>query len=163
VHWQFSKNFTHMLWYFVLNLLFASTLIFLWNTPYNYAVLSCWTILYCKLTSLDPPKKSEMYNCWCYRLCGFLTVFRFEGGILLHWYEVSKNQAPRGRSLGRNPDKSLKSFPFAIHSHLYSFALRFLFLQTHATSYSFYRSVTLHCKGERMKNLVENHTPFPMA
>ncbi len=25
----------------------------------------------------------------------------------------------------------------AIHSHLYSFALRFLFLQTHATSYSF--------------------------
>jgi hypothetical protein len=24
----------------------------------------------------------------------------------------------------------------AIHSHLYSFALRFLFLQTHATSYS---------------------------
>ncbi len=28
-----------------------------------------------------------------------------------------------------------KLFLFAIHSHLYSFALRFLFLQAHATSY----------------------------
>jgi hypothetical protein len=32
--------------------------------------------------------------------------------------------------------------PIAVHSHLYSFALRSLFLQTHATSYSFYSSVT---------------------
>ncbi len=39
--------------------------------------------------------------------------------------------------LGRNLDKSLKSF----HSHLYSIALRFLFLQTPGTSYSFYSSV----------------------
>jgi hypothetical protein len=29
----------------------------------------------------------------------------------------------------------------AIHSHLYSFALRFLFLQNHATSYSFYNAL----------------------
>jgi hypothetical protein len=29
--------------------------------------------------------------------------------------------------------------------------LRFLFLQTHATSHSFYSSVTVHCKGERRK------------
>jgi hypothetical protein len=29
--------------------------------------------------------------------------------------------------------------------------LRFIFLQTHATSYSFYSSVTGHCKGERRK------------
>ncbi len=43
----------------------------------------------------------------------------------------------RGRILGRNPDKSLTSFLLAIHSHLYSFALRYLFLQTHTTSYSF--------------------------
>ncbi len=42
----------------------------------------------------------------------------------------------RGRILGRNPGKSLKSFP--PQSHLYSVALRFIFLQTHATSYSFY-------------------------
>jgi hypothetical protein len=36
-----------------------------------------------------------------------------------------------------------------IHSHLYSFALRFIFLQTHANSYSFYSSVAVHCKRER--------------
>jgi hypothetical protein len=32
----------------------------------------------------------------------------------------------------------LRVFLLAIHSHFYSFALRFLFLQTHATSNSFY-------------------------
>ncbi len=49
-----------------------------------------------------------------------------------------------GQILGRNPDKSLKSFLLGIHSHLYWFAVRFLFLQSHASSYSF-------CKGERRK------------
>ncbi len=34
--------------------------------------------------------------------------------------------------------KVLRVFLLAIHSHLYSFSLRFLFPQTHATSYSFY-------------------------
>ncbi len=33
--------------------------------------------------------------------------------------------------------KVLRVFFLVIHSHLYSFALRFLFLQTHATSYGF--------------------------
>jgi hypothetical protein len=35
----------------------------------------------------------------------------------------------------------------AIHSHLYSFALIFLFLQTQATSYSFYNVLlyTVYC------------------
>jgi hypothetical protein len=42
--------------------------------------------------------------------------------------------------------KSPKSFLLAIHSHLYSFGLRFLFLQSHETSYSFYSSVTIHSK-----------------
>jgi hypothetical protein len=37
----------------------------------------------------------------------------------------------------------LKGFLLDIHSHLYSFALRFIFLQTRATSYSFYRTVTV--------------------
>jgi hypothetical protein len=41
--------------------------------------------------------------------------------------------------------KVFRVFLLAIHSHRYSFALRFLFLQTHATSYSFYSLVTLHC------------------
>ncbi len=37
------------------------------------------------------------------------------------------------------------------HSHLYSFALRYLFIQTHKTSYSF-------CKGERRKT---DRKPYP--
>jgi hypothetical protein len=56
----------------------------------------------------------------------------------------------------------LRVFHLAIHSHLYSFALRFIYLQTHATSYSFHSSVTVHCKGEE-ENLIENHTPFSMV
>jgi hypothetical protein len=34
---------------------------------------------------------------------------------------------------------------------LFTVALGYLFLQTHATSYSFYSSATVHCKGERRK------------
>jgi hypothetical protein len=44
-----------------------------------------------------------------------------------------------GRILGRNPDRSLKSFP-----PCYSQLPLYLFLQTHATSYRF-------CKGKRRK------------
>ncbi len=48
--------------------------------------------------------------------------------------------------------KVLRVFLLAIQSHFYSFALSFLFLQTQATSYSFYRALLyVHCKGERMK------------
>ncbi len=54
--------------------------------------------------------------------------------------------------------KVLGVFLLAIHGHLHSFALRFLFLQTHATSYSFYSSVTIRCKGERRINW-EKTTP----
>ncbi len=39
--------------------------------------------------------------------------------------------------------KVLRVFLLAIHSHLYSFAFRFLLLQAHATSYNFYSSVTV--------------------
>ncbi len=46
-------------------------------------------------------------------------------------------------------DKVFRVFLLAIRSHLYSFALRFL--QTPATFYSFYSSVTIHWKGERRK------------
>ncbi len=52
--------------------------------------------------------------------------------------------------------KVLRVFLLTIHSHLYSFALRFIFLQTYATSYSFYSSV-------KEDNLIENHTPFPIV
>jgi hypothetical protein len=37
---------------------------------------------------------------------------------------------------GEIQTKVLRIFLHVIHSHLYSFALRFIFLQTHATSYS---------------------------
>jgi hypothetical protein len=43
----------------------------------------------------------------------------------------------------------LRVFLLAIHSHLYSFSLRFLFIQTHATSYSF-------CKREWCKTMRRN-------
>jgi hypothetical protein len=58
-----------------------------------------------------------------------------------------------------------KVFLLAIHSHFYSFALIFLFLQTHATSYSFYSSVfyTVKEKGGKPVRKVENHIPFPMV
>ncbi len=49
--------------------------------------------------------------------------------------------------LGGIQTKLLRFFLLAIHSHLYSFALRFPFVQTHATSYSFYSSVTVKEKG----------------
>jgi hypothetical protein len=56
-------------------------------------------------------------------------------------------------------NKVLRVFLLAIHSHHYSFALRFIFLQTPATSYSLYSSATVHCKVEWRKT-IENHTPF---
>ncbi len=49
--------------------------------------------------------------------------------------------------------KSLESFSFAIQIHLYRFALRVLFLQILATSYSFYSALLY----------TVNHTPFPMV
>ncbi len=57
-----------------------------------------------------------------------------------HYHEGLVQESVQSRILGRNPDKgpkSLKSFLLTIHSYLYSYALRFLFLQTHAASYSF--------------------------
>jgi hypothetical protein len=65
---------------------------------------------------------------------------------------------PRAKFLDEIQTKVLKVFLLAIHSHLYSFAVRFLFHQTHATSNSFYSSVTVQCKGERRENLIGNHT-----
>jgi hypothetical protein len=67
--------------------------------------------------------------------------------------------ATRGRILGLNPDKSLNSFAPAIHSHLYSFALRFLFLQTHAISYSLY-SLLYNVKEKGGK---PDRKPYPLS
>jgi hypothetical protein len=49
--------------------------------------------------------------------------------------------------------KVLRVFLLVIHGHLYSFALRFIFLPIRAISYSF-------CKGERRKTDRKPH-PLP--
>jgi hypothetical protein len=56
---------------------------------------------------------------------------------------VIEYTSSRGRILERNPDKSQRVFRLAIQSHVYIFALKIIFLQTHATSYGFY-SVLLY-------------------
>ncbi len=50
---------------------------------------------------------------------------------------------PEAEFLDEIKTKVWRIFLLAIHSHLFSFALRFLILQTHATSYDFYSSVVL--------------------
>jgi hypothetical protein len=56
--------------------------------------------------------------------------------------------------------KILKVFLLAIQSHLYSFALRFLFLQTHATSYSFYSALLNKVKEKGGK---PDRKPHPLS
>jgi hypothetical protein len=68
---------------------------------------------------------------------------------------------PRGQILGQNPYKSLKSFLLAVHSHLYIFALRSLFLQTHATSNSFYSSVIVYIVKEKGRKPDRKPCPLP--
>ena len=68
------------------------------------------------------------------------------------------NTVTWGRILGRNPDKSIKSFtPCYSESHL-GFALRFLFLQTRATSYSFCRAFLYIVKEKGGK---PDRKPYP--
>jgi hypothetical protein len=73
---------------------------------------------------------------------------------------MSSEAVQRPNSLTESRQKSSKfsSLLFTVTSYC-SFALKFLFLQTTATSYSFYNSVTLHCKGERRKTLPKNPSP----
>jgi hypothetical protein len=54
----------------------------------------------------------------------------------------------------------LTAFLLAIQSHLYSFALRFLFLQTHATSCNFLSALLFTVKEEGGKPDRKTH-PFP--
>jgi hypothetical protein len=59
-----------------------------------------------------------------------------------------------------------KVFLLAIYSHLYSFVLRFSFLPTHATSYSFYSSVTVQYTVRETGGKPDRKaygTPFPMV
>jgi hypothetical protein len=67
-----------------------------------------------------------------------------------------------GRILGRSPDKILRVFFHAIHSHLYSFALRFLLLPTHEGSNSFpvFTVQSLHTVKQKGGN--PDKQPFPL-
>jgi hypothetical protein len=61
--------------------------------------------------------------------------------------------------LDETQTKVLRDFLLAVHNHLYSFALRFVFLQTHATSYSFYVQLLYTVKkiGEKL-----DRKPYPL-
>jgi hypothetical protein len=63
------------------------------------------------------------------------------------WSRISQAWAP------------LRVFLLAIQGHLYSLALRFLFLQTHTTSYSFYSKLlyTVNEKGGKPER-----KPYPL-
>jgi hypothetical protein len=54
--------------------------------------------------------------------------------------------------------KVLRVFLFVIHSH---FALRFICLQTHATSYMQFLQFSFCTLYIKEDNLIENHTPLP--
>ncbi len=69
---------------------------------------------------------------------------------------ASRNGLPEAEFLHEIQKKVWRVFLLVIHSHLYDFALRFSFLQTHATSYRV-------CKGRKIENLIENLTPFSMV
>jgi hypothetical protein len=51
---------------------------------------------------------------------------------------------PEAEFLEKIQTKVLKVFLLVTHSHLYSFAFRFIFLETYATPYSFHSSVAVH-------------------
>jgi hypothetical protein len=69
---------------------------------------------------------------------------------------------PEAEFFDENRTKVLRVFLLAIHSHLYSFALRLIFLQDHATSYVFLKFGYCTLKRRKVENLIENQTPFPM-
>jgi hypothetical protein len=75
--------------------------------------------------------------------------------ILTPWYLLSAE----AECLDEIQTKSLRVFLLAIQSHPYSFALKFLFLQTHATSYGFHSEYTEKEKGEKPDR---KHYPFTM-
>jgi hypothetical protein len=79
------------------------------------------------------------------------------------WARHALIKHPEAEFLDEIQTKIFRVFLLAFHIHFYMysfFALRLLFLQTHATSYSFYSSVFVHVKEKGKENLIENHTPF---
>jgi hypothetical protein len=73
---------------------------------------------------------------------------------------LSAGFQPEAKFLDEIQTKVLRVILLAIHSHLYNSALRFLILQSHATSYLFLQWVMVHCKGERRKYIKPNPRPW---
>ncbi len=66
---------------------------------------------------------------------------------------------PEAQFLDESHTKVLTFFLLAIHN----LALKFLYLQAHETSYSFYSSIIVHCKGERRKpDRKPDRKPYPL-
>jgi hypothetical protein len=69
---------------------------------------------------------------------------------------------PEAEFLDEIQTKVFKSFLLAIQSHHYSFALRFIFVQTHATSYSFFSALlyTVMEKGGKLDRKPPQPLPY---
>jgi hypothetical protein len=82
-----------------------------------------------------------------FRTCTFFIEAKVKrGGRKMHKIirQMQQVELPKeAEFFFRNPENSLKSFPPCYSQSRYSIAFRFLFLQTHATSYSFYSYCTL--------------------
>jgi hypothetical protein len=69
---------------------------------------------------------------------------------------------PEAKFLDEIQTKGIRVFLLAVHSHLYSFALRFYFFTlTQPPTVSTVQ--LLHTVNEKEENLIENHTPFHMV
>jgi hypothetical protein len=71
------------------------------------------------------------------------------------------NISSEAEFLDKIQTKVLRIFLFDAHSHPYSIALRFIFLQTHATSYYFYSSITVLYTVKK-KGGKPNRKPHPL-
>ncbi len=74
------------------------------------------------------------------------------GNTVALWFVDEDHACPETEFMDEIHIKVFRVFLLAIFSHLHSFAFRFLFFQSYATSYSFQSSVTVHCKEERRKS-----------
>jgi hypothetical protein len=75
----------------------------------------------------------------------------------LHWFLYW------GRYLNEIQTKSLEFSSLLFTVTFTALPWDFYFFKTHATSYSFYSSVTVHCKGERRKTCWKTITPSPIV
>ncbi len=131
------------------------------KTPGYFSFLLCQESRFCVseeeiryLGSFPPGKGLYRLSCVYWNVRPFLKINlesnrHGQSTALFNWFSTLRFQhdAAEAEFLEEIQAKVL----LAIHSHLFSLALRFLFLQTHTTSYSFYRSTTVHCIGERNK------------